>query len=343
MAVSSQWHRFLAGENMQIEIETRKKLKDNPLCCCCGVEYDTQQNNFFHSDSPIFSGNKGFFRMCKSCTEKYYNDLVKKFRGNAYSAMERMCQIFDIYYNSAAFTSVLEKNTDGNIMTAYIKKMQLFQYKKKTYNDTILETAPKFIDTVKDVQKQDDSSMTKKAVGTWGYGFSIEEYNTLNDMFDDWKTRVIIDSKTKEALIQELCIIKLQLNAAIRENNINIYIKMVKTYIDTMKSANIQPLQEDASDREGEKPIGVMIKMFENERPIQKCRPEWEDVDGIVKYITIYFLGHLSAMLKLKNKYAYMYQAEMEKYRSKNPFLNGKDDEEVFTSMFVKSDVNGII
>ena len=41
-------------------------------------------------------------------------------------------------------------------------------------------------------------------------------------------------------------------------------------------------------------------------------------------------------MLKLKNKYAYMYQAEMEKYRIKNLFLQGKDDEEVFTSMFVK-------
>lgn len=317
---------------MQIE----KKLKDNPLCCCCGTEYDTQQNNFFHSDSPIFAGNKGFFRMCKSCTEKYYNDLVKRFNGNAYRAIERMCQIFDIYYNASAFTAVLEKNTDGNIMAAYIKKMQLFQYKGKTYSDTILETAPKSIDSVKDVQKQADSSTMKKTVVEWGYGFSLDEYNILNDMFDDWKFRVIIDSKTKEALIRELCIIKLQMNAAIRENNIDMYIKLSKTYIDTMKSANIQPLQEDASNREGEKPIGVMIKMFENECPIQKCRPEWEDVDGIVKYIQVYFMGHLSAMLKLKNKYAYMYQAEMEKYRIKNLFLQGKDDEEVFTSMFVK-------
>lgn len=327
---------------MQIEIETRKKLKDNPLCCCCGTEYDTQQNNFFHSDSPIFAGNKGFFRMCKSCTEKYYNDLVKKFDGNNYRAMERMCQIFDIYYNAAAFTAVLEKNTDGNIMAAYIKKMQLFQYKGKTYSDTILETAPKSIDSVEDVQKQDDSFTTKKAVGAWGYGFSPEEYNTLNDMYDDWRARVVIN-RTKEALVRELCIIKLQMNAAIRGNDIDGYIKLMKTYIDTLKSANLAPIQEDASAKEGEKPIGVMIKNLEDYKPVCECPPEYRDVDGIVKYIQVYYIGHLSAMLKFKNKYAKMYRAEMEKYRIENPFLQGQNDEEVFTSMFIGGGADGII
>ena len=327
---------------MQIEIETRKKLKDNPLCCCCGTEYDTQQNNFFHSDSPIFFGNKGFFRMCKSCTEKYYNDLVKKFDGNAYRAMERMCQIFDIYYNAAAFIAVLEKNTDGNIMAAYIKKMQLFQYKGKTYSDTILESAPKSIDTVEDVQKQDDSSTTKKAVGAWGYGFSPEEYNTLNDMYDDWRARVVIN-RTKEALVRELCIIKLQMNAAIRGNDIDGYIKLMKTYIDTLKSANLAPIQEDASTKEGEKPIGVMIKNLEDYKPVCECPSEYRDVDGIVKYIQVYYIGHLSAMLKFKNKYAEMYRAEMEKYRIEDPFLQGKNDEEVFTSMFIGGGADGII
>lgn len=327
---------------MQIEIETRKKLKDNPLCCCCGNEYDVQQNNFFHSDSPVLAGNKGFFRMCKSCTENYYNNLVKKFDGNVYRAMERMCQIFDIYYNAAAFTAVLEKNTDGNIMAAYIKKMQLFQYKGKTYSDTILETAPKSIDTVEDVQKQDDSSATKKAVKAWGYGFSPEEYNTLNDMYDDWRARVVIN-RTKEALVRELCIIKLQMNATIRGNNIDGYIKLMKTYIDTLKSANLAPIQEDASTKEGEKPIGVMIKNLEDYKPVCECPPEYRDVDGIVKYIQVYYIGHLSAMLKFKNKYAKMYRAEMEKYRIENPFLQGKNDEEVFTSMFIGGGADGII
>ena len=50
-------------ENIKIEI--RKKLKDNPLCSCCGKEYEQQSGNFFYSDSHIYAGNKGFFRICK--------------------------------------------------------------------------------------------------------------------------------------------------------------------------------------------------------------------------------------------------------------------------------------
>lgn len=153
-----------------------------------------------------------------------------------------MCQIFDIYYDVVAFEKVLEKNTE-NIMATYIKKMQLFQYSGKTYSDTIVENTPETIDTVEDIQKQDDSANVRKAVSIWGYGFSPEEYVILNDMYDDWRARVVIDK----------------------------------------------------------------------------------------------------AMLKIKNKYSEMYRAEMEKYRVENPFLQGQNDEEVFTSMFIGDEINGNI
>ena len=175
-----------------IKIETRKKLKDNPLCSCCGKEYEQQLGNFFNSDSPIYAGNKGFFRICKTCTEKLYSQYVQQF-GNSYKAMERMCQIFDIYYDVVAFEKVLEKNTE-NVMAAYIKKMQLFQYNGKTYSDTIIENTPETIDTVEDIQKQDDSVNVRNAVSVWGYGFSPKEYAILNDMYDDWRARIVIDS-----------------------------------------------------------------------------------------------------------------------------------------------------
>ena len=44
--------------------------------------------------------------------------------------------------------------------------------------------------------------------------------------------------------------------------------------------------------------------MFENEDPIPEVNPEWKDVDGIVKLFNIYFLGHLSKMLGIKNRYS---------------------------------------
>lgn len=326
-----------------VEIKTKKIIVGNPVCCSCGIDYKTQQGHFFQSNSPIFAGNKGFFRVCKSCVEKLYIHFVSDFEGNEYKAMERICQILDIYFNSTAFEAVLKKNKDGNIVTDYIKKMQLFQYNGKTYCDTIVEAAPESINNINDVKEHDDSIELKKAVSVWGFGYSPEEYTILNDMFDDWKSRVVIDGKTRETLVRELCIIKLQMNLALKDNSVELYTKLMKTYQATMKSANLQPLQEDANDKAAEKPLGVMIQMFENERPIQKCRPEWEDVDGIVRYIQVYFIGHLSAMLKLKNKYAEMYKIEIDNIRSKNPFLKNMDDEEVFTTMFAGGGADGNI
>ena len=47
-----------------------------------------------------------------------------------------------------------------------------------------------------------DATQLKKAVGVWGFGFEPEQYGILNDMFDDWKSRVVIDGKTRETLVK---------------------------------------------------------------------------------------------------------------------------------------------
>lgn len=316
----------------QIEIITPIKETGDSCCQTCGEQYKEQRGNFYLLKSPIFSGNGGYLRTCKKCIDNLYAQYLELFKGNEQKAMERICQICDIYYNKKIFAKVIEKNDDGNIIADYLNRIQLHPYTGKTYSDTIIEYKPDSVDLVNDMMEygEMDSAQFKKAVGVWGFGFSPEQYITLNDMFDDWRSRVIIDGKTRETLVRELCIIKLQMNMALKDNNVGLYAKLMKTYQGTMKSANLQPIQEDASDKDAEKPLGVMIQMFENERPIDKCRPEWEDVDGIVKYIKVYFIGHLSAMLKIKNKYADLYAEEMAKYRAKNPTLQNADDEGVF-------------
>ena len=79
----------------------------------------------------------------------------------------------------------------------------------------------------------------------------------------------------------------------------NVIVSIISTMILTFQKTELLMAYAQGNDKAAEKPLGVMIQMFENERPIQKCRPEWEDVDNIVKYITIYFLGHLCKMLKI--------------------------------------------
>ena len=56
--------------------------------------------------------------------------------------------------------------------------------------------------------------------------------------------------------------------------------------------------------------------------------------DGIVKYISIWFLGHLCKMLGIKNAYCKMYERELEKMRIENPELDEEDDETLFDDIF---------
>jgi len=81
-------------------------------------------------------------------------------------------------------------------------------------------------------------------------------------------------------------------------------------------------------------PFGVGIRMFENARPIPKPIPELQDVDGVVRYISVWFLGHLCKMLGIKNTYCKLYEEEMEKRRVERPDLDDEDDEGAFNEIF---------
>ncbi len=314
------------------KVEAVSDKKKEYVCQTCGKSYKRRKGNFSPSKSPIYAGTDGYLNTCKNCVDNLFIQYTEFFDGNEERAIERICQLFDYYFNESALAASKKISEDRSRISVYISKIQLKPHIGKTYSDTLLESKRDTIDSIDDAMTygEMDASQLKKAVSVWGFGFSPEEYSILNDMFDDWKSRVVVDTKTRETLVRELCIIKLQMNLALRDNSVDLYTKLMKTYQDTMKSANLQPLQEDTNDKNGEKPIGVMIKMFENERPIQKCRPEWEDVDGIVKYITIYFLGHLCKMLGWNNRYSALYEEEMAKYRVEVPELEEADDEDVF-------------
>ena len=302
------------------------------ICQTCGKIYKKRKGNFTPSKSPLYAGSDGYINTCKSCIDDLFSQYTAFYSGNEDKAIERICQIFDLYFNEDALAASKKISEGRSRISAYMSKIQIRPHTGKTYSDTIIETGSDAISSIEELAEygEMDARSIKKAVSVWGFGFTPEQYAILDDQFSDWKSRVVIDGKTRETLVRELCIIKLQMNIAVKDNNIDLYTKLMKTYQETMKSANLQPLQQDENDKAAEKPIGVMIQMFENERPISEPREEWKDVDNIVKYITIYFLGHLCKMLKIKNRYSELYEKEMAKYRVEIPELEDSDDEDVF-------------
>lgn len=72
-------------------------------------------------------------------------------------------------------------------------------------------------------------------------------------------------------------------------------------------------------------------------RPIPEPDPELQDVDGIKKYITVWFFGHLCKMLGLNNSYSRLYTDEIEKLRVDRP-EDEFDDDELLYEAFSESD-----
>ena len=120
----------------------------------------------------------------------------------------------------------------------------------------------------------------------------------------------------------------------IRKNNPNLHTKLTPFFQFTLVSINniTQNKTKDNTLAE-QNTFGTLIRKWENERPIPEPDEEWKDVDGIVRYITVYFLGHLCKMMGIKNSYSRLYEEEMAKYKVEKPEYED-DDEALFDAVF---------
>lgn len=302
-----------------------KEEKQYP-CSVCGKSYRKKDRKFTPSCSPIYKGNDGFMTICRDCVSKIYDSYLKKCGGDEYNAIKRVCMLLDIYFCDTLFEYSGKSNLFVNRMNSYLSKINLMPYMHKTFDDYL------FREDYEDpeIKQEDENTIPEKLVKIWGFGFSMEEYQFLNNKFLEWKSKVVIDGMAREYLVRDLCVIKLQQQKALRDSEIELYNRLQRTFQDTLSSANLKPIQMENNDKAMEKPLGLMIEMFENENPIPEPLPEWKDVDNIVRLFNIYFLGHLCKMLNIKNRYSQMYEDEMQKYRVNIEEVKDLPDEDVF-------------
>jgi hypothetical protein len=143
--------------------------------------------------------------------------------------------------------------------------------------------------------------------------------------YNDWVSRYECDSKGMEELIKQICFQLLDIKKG-REAN-NKVDAQLKTLQDLLGSANLKPVQETGANATEQSTFGMLIKKWENDKPIPEPEDEFKDVDGIKKYINIWFLGHLCKMLGIENAYAKQYEEEVAKYTVSLENASGDEDE----------------
>ncbi len=299
------------------------------ICPTCG-EKILKLSDFPASQSELYAGYDYHIPICRKCLDSLFKHYADFYNGNEEMAIRRICEKFDIYYNQSLLDASNKITKTKSRIQSYISKVNLVQYKGKTYDTTLGEDrSDTIIETLDDVK---DSKKAKlKTVKFFGTGFEDDDYAFLEDEYLDWTTRHECSTKAQEEVFKQICYAQLDILKAKRAGLLTK--DLTKTLQDLLATANLQPKQTKDNTLAEQNTFGTLIRKWENEKPIPEPDEEWKDVDGIAKYITIYFLGHLCKMMGIKNSYSKMYETEMARYKVDKPEYED-DDEALFDSVF---------
>lgn len=315
-----------------------RQLKEKKYkCTCCGQSWDSQKSRFVKSDSPIYQNNNGFTTICKDCRDEYVRKLTLLYSGNYIKAIEHFCKMFDIVFVLDVVADSVPKSSNQSKISSYLSNRNLGQTSfrvGKTYTDGLIAEAYGRRDEVIEEFEEIKGTTTRvktKTIKFFGTGFTEDEYIFLQDEYDDWITRHECQTKAQEEVFKRLCYTQLERWRAIKEGKPTKDID--STFQNLLDTGNLKPKQTNTNSLAQNKSFGELIAVWENEKPIPEPSEDFKDVDGIAKYISVFFLGHLCKMVGLKNKFSRMYEAEMEQYTVQRPEYE-EDTEAIFDAVF---------
>lgn len=312
-------------------------------CCRCGLAYTRKKGFFSVSHSPMYRGS-GYLTVCNTCVDDMYDMLAQKL--GAKEAMKRMCMKLDLYWSEDVYAAMERASGENSKVRNYIAKTNLVKYLNKTYDDTIEEelkataSAPviqqnEYEFEAEDIEEKDP--VPQEVVDFWGSDFSNDFLRKLDKRYKSWTCEFDELDKGSVALYKQICILEETINRDAAEG------KPVDKYMNTLNtmlgSANLKPAQKktEADAAIDNTPFGVWIDRWENKRPVPDPDPAFEDVDGIIRYITVWFYGHISHTLGIDNMYCRMYEEEIENMKIRRPDLSEeKSDDSLLSKIFKK-------
>lgn len=276
-------------------------------CSCCGHKYKRQKDNFNVSKSPIYKGNNGYLTICKRCVSELFEQYVKFFDGDEDAAMERICQITDMYVDDVAWGASRKVSSDRSRISAYVAKLNLNQSKGTTYADTLIkrweveEAAEAEAAKTPDQRTEDEGGVSMDVVRRFGTGFSDDDYDSLEYEYQNWVERygVPIDKRQEELYIS-ICYMKLNLQKMLQKGDANIGAAS-NNYKSQIEAATIE-IEDRKRKAESDmelKPLGILYRDIEEYCPAEyyKDKKLYMDYDHLKEYISRFMIRPLHNLL----------------------------------------------
>lgn len=304
------------------------------LCPMCNEYHNTDQ---FYSDKKFATG---LFPICKKCVIKMACDYDKKsnqYTDNRDKTMEvlKMMDLpfIDSVYQSA-LTSASEDISDKRRSTAFQQYITIIkslpQYRNKFWKDS--EMPSDYLDG--DDQEINENSRTlKQAKKRFGDGYTNSDLLFLESEYQDWIKRYACENKAQELLFKRICFKELEIDKAQRAGKETK--ELDKTLQDLMGSMSLKPNQNNSNALTEAKTFGQLIQKWESEKPIPEPDEEFRQVNKIGLYLDVFFKGHMSKMMGLKNAFSHTYDKFIKKYTVDKPqYDEDTDSETLFDQIF---------
>ncbi|WP_405101446.1 hypothetical protein [Oceanobacillus sp. FSL H7-0719] len=291
------------------------EIKENQKLCLKCEKVKNKKEGFYNSYHNWHSDGKMPF--CKICLRDAFDE-------DNIATIKEILRLVDKPYHHEWFKTAKEDSRET--LGTYFSLVN-FNNKHDTYADSVFDPDDKqgAVDSEETGYRPEDIEkveFTKEEmeflIDFWGQGYSKDDYEYLQREYEKLTGAYESDSSyAMEIIFQEAAQQRLTIKKK-REKNESVD-KELKTFQDLLGSANIKPSQETGANSAEQATFGTLIKKWENEKPISEPDEEWKDVDGIKKYVSVWFLGHLCKMLGIKNEYSKMYEDEVAKYTVEQP------------------------
>ena len=319
--------------------EAYNKIIDNKVLKCpvCNEFISTYEG--FYTDKRYVTG---YFPECKKCVKAQVEQRTNSRQepNETVESVQRMLLKMDLPYIDSLYKAQVknvadassEKNRHSAFAQYIVAIKSLPQYNAKTWANS--EFAPD--DDMNPDYEQKEVKKTIKA-GRKRFGnYPNEDLMFLEDEYQDWTTRYACESKAQELLFKRICFKQLEIDKAQKAGRETK--ELDKTLQELMGSLSVKPSQKNSNSLTETMTFGQLIDKWEQEKPIPEPDEEFKDVDKIGLYIDVFFKGHLSKMMGLKNAFSALYERYIAKYTVKKPEYDEDVDSEVlFDKIFGKS------
>ena len=297
-----------------------KRLVNGDFIYCpyCG-EWKGAAANFYKSP---YTKDGYMHYACKECileqvTDKNKDGQLVDNKDKAKAVLMKLDlpfleQIYQDMSDKVDKNGIVDRRGGTLVFPAYMTVIKSFpQYNQLTWKDS------KFEDTEERIDQLPTANIRKSTIKLFGDGFTTAQYAFLQNQYDDWKARTQIDTKSQETYIINICMLQLQIYEAQKAGKDTS--KLLATLNSFMDAAKLQPKQNTGNSSTDGLTFGELIEKWEQEKPIPEPEPEFRDVDGIRRFVDVYFKGHLAKAFGLKNGYSDQYDEEISKYRVEKP------------------------